>query len=181
MRDFLRPALLGFAVTAAVLLGLGGLQHLNAQALGAHNSNAPVQFDADRIELQDRENRVILSGNVDIRQADLRLRANRTTMNYLDTGSLQIQRIDASGGVTVTRGNESARGSVAVYDFNRRLIVMSGDVSLQRGSDRLSGGRLVIDLNTGRSSVDGRGSGSSTVSGESGGRVSGTFTVPDQD
>jgi lipopolysaccharide export system protein LptA len=74
--------------------------------------------------------------------------------------------------VTVNRGNESARGSAAVYDFNRRLIIMSGGVSLRRGSDTLNGGRLVIDLNTGLSTVDGRASGGSS------GRVSGTFQVP---
>jgi lipopolysaccharide export system protein LptA len=181
LRNSLRPALAGFAVTAAALVGLAGLQETRAQALGGHNTNAPVDFSADRIELQDRQNRVVLSGSVDIRQANLRLQAGRTTMNYRDAGTLQIQRIDASGGVTVTRGNEAARGDVAVYDFNRRVIVMSGGVTLNRGSDRLTGGRLVIDLNTGLSSVDGSASGGSSAPGDGSGRVTGSFTVPDRD
>ena len=58
----------------------------------------------------------------------------------------KIQRIDATGGVTVTRGNETARGDVAVYDFNRRIITMAGNVALRRGGDTLNGGRLTIDL-----------------------------------
>lgn len=171
---------IGFSATAAAL---GGIQ-LHAQVIGGHNSNAPVNYAADRIELQDRQNRVVLSGNVDISQADLNLQAARTLVNYSDAGSLRIQRITATGGVTVTRGSETARGNVAVYDFNRRIITMAGDVRLRRGSDTLNGGRLVIDLTTGVSSVDGSASGSSSVTGavgESGsdGRVTGSFSVPE--
>ena len=145
-----------------------------AQAIAGFNSNQPVDFAADRIELQDRQKRVVLSGDVVINQGDLRLTAQRTTVAYTDTGSLQIQRIDATGGVVVTRGNERASGSAAVYDFNRRVIVMSGDVALRRGADNLNGGRLTIDLNTGLSSVDGGG-----ARGQQGGRVTGRFSVPD--
>lgn len=173
-----RNAALGFALTCVALAGI----QAGAQAIAGHNSNAPVNYAADRIELQDRQNRVILSGNVDITQAGLRLQAARTLVNYTDAGSLRIQRIMATGGVTVTRGNERASGDVAVYDFNRRIITMAGNVRLRRGSDTLNGGRLVIDLNSGISSVDGRASGSSSVTGAtegSGGRVTGTFSVPE--
>lgn len=168
MKPLLRPALAGFALTAVAFVGW---QQLSAQAIAGHNSNAPVDYAADRIELQDRQNRVVLSGNVQITQANLHLSAARVTVAYTDTGSLQIQRIDATGGVTVTRGNERASGSVAVYDFNRRVIVMSGNVRLARGGDTLNGGRLTIDLRTGLSSVDGAG-------GSRDGRVSGSFSVP---
>ncbi len=181
IRNSWRPALIGFVAT---VLALGGMQ-LRAQAIAGHNSNAPVSYAADRIELQDRQNRVVLSGGVDITQAGLRLTAARTIVNYSDAGSLQIQRITATGGVSVTRGGEAASGDVAVYDFNRRIITLAGNVRLRRGTDTLNGGRLVIDLRSGISSVDGRASGSSSVSGEPGttttgnGRVSGTFAVPE--
>lgn len=164
----LRLGLGAFALTGCALLGI---QQLNAQALSSHNSSAPVSYAADRIELQDKQKRVILSGNVDITQGDMRMRAARTTVAYTDANSIQIQRIDATGGVNVVRGSETASGDAAVYDFNRKIITMAGNVRLRRGSDTLNGGRLVIDLNTGISSVDGRASGS-------GGRVSGTFAAP---
>ena len=177
----LRSLLGGFALGAVTL---GAIGQLSAQALAGHNSNAPVNYSADRIELQDRQNRVVLSGNVDIDQGGLKLKAARTTVAYSDAGSLSIQRIDATGGVQVTRGNEAARGDVAIYDFNRRVITMAGNVALRRGGDTLNGGRLVIDLTTGVSSIDGRAGGSSSAVGApvgsstSGGRVSGTFSVP---
>lgn len=173
----LRSAAIGFITTLAVAGGIAAY----AQAIAGHNSDAPVNYAADRIELQDRQNRVVLSGNVRIDQAGLTLNAARTLVDYTDAGSLRIQRIMATGGVTVARGNERARGNVAVYDFNRRIITMAGDVRVNRGSDTLNGGRVVIDLRTGVSSVDGRASGSSSVTGTqsgSGGRVTGTFSVP---
>lgn len=168
-RIALRSLLAGFAIGAVGLLAIG---RSDAQALGAHDSNAPVNYAADRIELQDRQDRVVLAGNVRISQGNLQLSADRTTVAFTDQGSLQIQRIDATGGVAVNRGNESARGDAAIYDFNRRVITLAGNVALRRGSDTLNGGRLVIDLNSGISSVDGRGST------QTGGRVSGTFAAP---
>ena len=161
-----------FAVSGAIALGFGSLA--GAQAIAGFDSSQPVNYAADRIELQDRQNRVVLSGDVVITQGDLRLTAGRTTVSYTDEGSLQIQRIDATGGVTVTRGDERAQGAAGVYDFNRRVIVLSGGVALRRGGDTLNGGRLTIDLESGLSSVDGTG-----ASGPQGGRVTGTFSVPD--
>ncbi|MET0250001.1 MAG: LptA/OstA family protein [Sphingobium sp.] len=155
-----------------------------AQVFKNHDSNAPVNFTADRIEVQDRADRVVVSGNVVVTQAGLTLNAARMTVAYRNggngAGGVDIDRIDASGNVVVTRGGETARGNVAIYDLNRRLITMLGNVTLtQTGGNRLSGGRMVIDLTSGRSTVDGRSSGGAPgVSGSGGGRVSGTFTVP---
>ncbi len=162
-----------------------------AQGLKNHDSNAPVNFSADRIEVQDRSDRVVVSGNVIVDQGGLKLNAQRMTVNYRKTNvpqpavaaadsGVQVQRIDASGDVLVRNADQTARGNVAIYDLNTRLITMLGNVRLDQGANHLSGGRLVMDLASGRSTVDGRASGGGTpgVSGGGGGRVSGTFTVP---
>lgn len=167
----------GFALTTALAGGMA----LSAQGIASHDSSAPVNYAADRIELQDRENRVILSGNVVIEQAGLTVRSARTLVNFTDTGSLSIQRITATGGVEVIRGDERASGDNAIYDFNRRIITMAGNVRLRRGSDTLNGGRLVIDLESGLSSVDGSAAGGTAGSAGGKGRVTGSFTVPQRD
>ncbi len=167
----MRMAAMGFAGATALAAGANALF---AQGIAGHDSKSPVNYAADRIEVQDKAKRVVLSGNVDIAQSDLRLRAARTTVAYSNPGQISIDRIDATGGVQVTRGTESARGDVAVYDFGRNVITMTGNVALRRNGDTLNGGRLVIDLDSGLSSVDGRsGAGASGASG----RVSGTFNV----
>ncbi|MEQ6334905.1 LptA/OstA family protein [Sphingobium sp. MK2] len=155
-----------------------------AQVFQNHDSNAPVNFNADRIEVQDRADRVVVSGNVEVTQAGMSLNAARMTVAYRNqpgsgTSGVEIDRIDASGNVVVTKGDQTARGNVAIYDLNSKLITMLGNVALTQGGNRLTGGRLVMDLNSGRSTVDGRSSGGAAGSSTSpSGRVSGTFTVP---
>lgn len=172
-------ALATAAVVVPVVTGGGPAQ---GQLLRGHDSNAPVDFSADRIEVQDRADRVVVSGNVHVTQGELVLDAARMTVAYRNggtgtgTGGIQIQRLDASGDVRVRRGGDRARGDVAIYDLNSRIITMLGNVQLDQGTNRLSGGRLVMDLNTGRSTVDGRASAAGGNAG--GGRVTGTFTVP---
>ena len=151
-----------------------------AQVFGGHNSNAPVNFNAGRIELQDRTDRVVLSGQVRVNQAGLILNAARMTVAYSNAGGIDVNRIDAAGGVTIAKAGDSARGDVAIYDLNRRLVTLVGNVTLrQSNGNRLSGGRVIIDLASGRSTVDGNSvGGSSPGTSSSQGRVTGTFTVP---
>lgn len=152
----------------------------------AHNSNAPIDFGANTIELQDKANRAVLSGNVSVKQAEMNLNAARMTVTYTGQvvgGNPQVSRLDASGGVTVRRPDQTARSQYAIYDLNRRVITMLGAVTLTQAGNTVNGGRLTINLDTGRAVIDG-----SSVRGSSGaagststapsGRVTGTFSVP---
>ena len=176
----LRSLLGGFAIGAAALLALAPSQ---AQVFAGQNSDAPVNVAADHGELLGKQDRATLAGNVVITQGALTLRAARTTIAFSSGGGFKIHRLDATGGVVVTKGDQSASGEVAIYDFDRRIITLAGGVTLKRGSDRLSGGRLTIDLTTGLSTVDGNvGGGSSALgtpgSAPRGSRITGTFNVP---
>ncbi|HEU0043250.1 LptA/OstA family protein [Sphingomonas sp.] len=173
----MRPVLLVLALLAAPSL-----------AQTRHNTAAPIDFGADTIELQDRANRAVLSGNVSVRQAGMNLNAARMTVAYTGQvfgGNPQVSRLDASGGVTVRRPDQTARSSYAIYDLNRRVITMLGAVTLNQGPNTVNGGRLTINLDTGRAVIDGssvgsRGSGAASGTATRGGRVTGTFSVPDR-
>ena len=143
-------------------------------ALKGHDPDAPIDVTADRIEVQDRSDRAVFAGNVHVRQASLTLDTERLTVAYSSAGGIQIQRLDASGGVTVKSPSETARGNFGVYDLDRKLITLVGAVQLSRGGSQINGQRLTIDLNSGRAVVDGGPAGV----GQSGGRVTGHFTVP---
>ena len=173
-----------FALTSLAFLSAGGGDRAQAQALANHNSNAPVDFAAGSIEVQDRADRVVLAGNVRVTQAGLTVTAPRMTVAYTRAGGTDVNRLDATGGVTVVKGDEMAKGNVAIYDLDRRLITMVGNVELRQRGNNLRGGRLVIDLSSGRATVDGRGAArgpdGNPVAGGTGGRVTGTFTVPDR-
>ena len=150
-------------------------------ALKGHDSNAPIDISSDRLEVQDRADRAIWVGNVHVVQGDMTIDAARMTASYSQAqgsgANAQIHRIDASGGVTVVSPSERAKGNFGIYDVDRRLITLIGNVSLVRGANTVNGARLIIDMNSGRATVDGNSVGGGNTS-QSGGRVTGHFTVP---
>ena len=160
--------------TLALLMSGAAIAQQGVSALKGHDSRAPIDLSADRAEAQDRADRAIFSGNVVVRQGELTLRTTRLTVAYASQNGIDINRIDASGGVTVVSPSETAKGDFAVYDLDQGLITMVGNVRLDRGGSFLSGGRLTIDLDTGRAVMDG---GMRGVN-QGGGRVTGRFTVP---
>jgi lipopolysaccharide export system protein LptA len=164
------------AIAALALITAGSaFAQQGASALKGHDSKAPIDLSADRAEAQDRADRAIFSGNVVVKQGELTLRTARLTVAYASQNGIDINRIDASGGVTVVSPSETATGEFAVYDLDQGLITMVGNVRLERGGSFLSGQRLTIDLDTGRAVMDG---GLRGVNQGGGGRVTGRFTVP---
>lgn len=156
-----------------------------AAAQDRHNSNAPIDFDARSFQLDDKAGRALLSGDVVVKQADMTLRAARVTIAYSGSaagGSPQASRVDATGGVTVTRPNQTARSSYAVYDVGGRIITMIGNVTLQQAGSNVAnaaGPRLTINLDTSRATFGGAPANPATRN--SGGRVTGRFSVPNRD
>jgi lipopolysaccharide export system protein LptA len=160
-------------------------QQGSVSALKGHNSNAPVDVTADRIEVQDRADRAIFVGNVHATQAEMTLDTQRLTVAYSNKpggaaggsssgGGVQIHRLDAAGGVVVHSSSETAKGDLGIYDLDRKLITIIGNVQLTQQKNVVSGQRLVINLDTGRAVIDGGPPGVNS----SGGRVTGHFTVP---
>ena len=73
------------SILLAIAAGLAGSTALAqapgpVSALKGHNSNAPVDVSADRIEVQDRADRAIFAGNVHLRQEELTLDTARLTV-----------------------------------------------------------------------------------------------------
>lgn len=172
--SFLGIMAASFCATATLIGGAAP-----AQVIRNHNSNAPVDFSAGAIELQDRADRVILTGGVTATQAGLTLSAARVTAAYSSGGGIDVHRLDAVGGVIINKDDLRATSEAAIYDLDSDLITLLGNVQLTQGSNRLNGGRIVIDLNSGRSTINGGGAANPAPGvTNSGGRVTGTFTVP---
>ena len=173
------------ALAACAVLATGAF----AQAPAKHDSDAPIDWEADRIEVQDREHRATLTGNVRVVQQEMTLTADRVAALYAGSivaqqqqgggaaagGSPKVQRLDANGHVVVTRPGEIARGNYGIYDLQTKIVTLIGNVSLDRNGSVVRGGRLVIDQNTNRATMDGSAVG--TGSSGRGGRVSGRFVV----
>src|SRR3546814_15061421 len=109
-----------FALTSLAMLSAGGGAPAQAQALANHDSSAPVDMAADRIEVQDRADRVIVSGDVRVTQAGMTLTAPRMTIASTRAGRTDLNPLDAPGRAPVTKGHEGGERNVRNYDLNQR-------------------------------------------------------------
>ncbi len=156
---------------------------LAQSALKKHDTSGPIDINAKTIEVQDKAGLSIWTGDVRIKQGDLNLAANQVKLYYHRNGDTPvISRLDASGGVQLASPSERATGDYGIYDVERRILTMTGTVVLNQNQSVLRGSRLVIDLDSGRSTLDGRASAAPGAPGQpaEGGRVSGRFVVPER-
>lgn len=177
----MKPTTLALLSALAVATPLAA-QGITTSALRGLDSKAPIDVDADRIDVLDQQNQAIFSGNVRVRQGNLTMESDRIKVAYSRPaqsagkgGDPVIQRLDADGNVRLATPTERATSRFGIYDVDKRILTLIGDVKLTQGTTRVQGNRLTIDLASGRSTLDGK-----TSTGQPGSRVSGRFAVPER-
>ena len=118
--------------------------------------SAPVEVAADNLEVNQADGSALFTGNVVIGQGEMRLSADRVTVQYAQGGQERISSLTASGNVTLVSGPDAAEAAEAVYDVEAGRVDLSGDVLLSQGGNVLSGERMSVDLATGAAQVQGR-------------------------
>lgn len=119
------------------------------------DTDAPVEVTADRLSVSQRDGTAAYSGNVVIVQGDMRLAAPRVLVIYAEQAG-RIDRLEATGGVTLVSGGEAAEAARADYDIEAGTVVLSGDVLLTQGRNALTAERMVVDLDDGTAEMSGR-------------------------
>jgi lipopolysaccharide export system protein LptA len=144
----------------------------------SQNRDQPVKIQSDGLVVRDKDKMATFTGNVHVTQGDTEMRSKVLVVYYLDSskpgpapattmkttqpgappGSAeqqQIRRIEATGGVTVTQKDQNAAGDNGTFDMQSNTVTLNGNVVVTRGKDVVRGQRLVVDLNTGVSRIDG--------------------------
>jgi len=134
--------------------------------LGAFRAdpNAPIDVEADTLNVHDTEKRAIFHGNVRSRQGDVVIRTVELVAFYTgqaglglsggedeaSKGQSQLTRVEAKQKVLITsKDGQSASGDWAIFDTRANTVLMGGNVTVTRGKDVAQGPRLKIDLTTG--------------------------------
>jgi lipopolysaccharide export system protein LptA len=159
---------------ALALVTVAALPAMAAQTgFSNHNSKDPIQFSADRLEVQNEGSVAKFMGKVEAIQGDMTLWSDEVRVYYQDsktkaagatpapkpstssgmTGS--VTRIDSRGNVRITSRGDTAEGDWAVYDVGRQLVTMGGRVVLHQGESVVRGSRLELNLNSGQARVVG--------------------------
>jgi lipopolysaccharide export system protein LptA len=134
------------ALAVVLLLGLAAA----AQEL-ALTGEGPVEILADdAIEWRRDEQVVIARGNARARRGTTTVFADRLIARYRDrqgaapaaagpAGAGEIWRLEAEGNVRIVGGNDRAEADRAVYDLDRKVLVLTGRaLSLTNGADRVT-------------------------------------------
>jgi len=146
-------------LTAGLMLASASLMlAMPAQAQFASNSKAPIKGSADNVDY--RQDVTVLSGQVDIRQDDVRILSD-TMKIYSGGGSGaaafdDVRKIEAIGNFYYITPDQEVRGEQGVYERRSDTFTVTGDVILLQGEDNVvTGDRLVYNLSNNQAKVIG--------------------------
>jgi len=144
----------------------------------SQNRDQPVKIQADGLVVRDKDKVATFSGNVHVTQGDTEMRSKVLVVYYVDPNKpgpapatamktappgappgsseqQQIRRIEATGGVLVTQKEQNAAGDSGIFDMQSNTVTLNGNVVVTHGKDVVRGQRLVVDMGTGVSRIDG--------------------------
>lgn len=162
-----------------------------------HNKKTPIEVTSDSLEVMQEQNKAAFTGHVVAVQGKVRLSADKMTVYYASAEDKKnnkkktdkadsskdsaaqgaIKKIEAEGNVFLSTPQETASGSVGVYDVQNQEIRLSNQVVLTRGKNILKGDKLTYNFATGRSLIS-SGAADGGKGGKSGERVRALF-VPE--
>jgi len=125
---------------------------LTANAQFARNTNAPIDATAD--DIVNSGGTTILTGQVDVRQGDTRILADKMKIfggvagARSTTGASDISRIEATGNFYYITAEQEVRGNNGVYVQAADTFTVTGDVILLQGENVVTGDTLIYNLTT---------------------------------
>jgi lipopolysaccharide export system protein LptA len=122
-----------------------------------------LRITADMLVSDGNANYILFSGNVITIYEDTTIVSDQMKVFYENMkedqnrmGEENIQKIVATGHVSIRFGDRTARCDQAVYTAKTKTIVLTGeDTRIQSGTDYISGKKITIDQNNDRITVDG--------------------------
>jgi len=141
-------------------------QKKTGAVLPGGNSNKPINIEATKLDYFDKEQKLIYTGNVVATQGDAKLKSSVLTIflapkktdgaETQSSSTNQVQRMLATGPVTLLQRDQVGTGDNGVYDKIANTVVLTGNVTLSQGPNVTKGDKLTYDLKSGQAVVTGR-------------------------
>lgn len=123
---------------------------LTASAQFIPGSNAATTISADHADY--RGEQTVLTGQVDVRQGDIRVLADKMTVYSTGDGGLSqsgFSRIVADGNFYYLTSDQEVRGEKGVYTKKDNTFVVTGNVILrQKDGNVITGEKLYYNIGT---------------------------------
>jgi lipopolysaccharide export system protein LptA len=94
-------------------------------------------------------------GDVVAQQGDVRLTADTLTLDLSEGGKSELKSVVAEGNVHFSKGDRRASAGRAVYDQDKRLIVLSRNAVLEDSRGNVSGDTVHVYLDDDRTVIEG--------------------------
>jgi len=134
--------------------------------------SAPVDIEADQLEVNDKAKVAVFRGEVRAAQGDFVIKSAELHAFYKGeaglagataaapsssgkTASTQLTRLEAKHNVFITSTDgQTASGDRAEFNTVTNKVTMTGNVVLAKGQNMVRGTRLLIDMTSGESKID---------------------------
>lgn len=123
----------------------------------------PLVIRSETLEIDNKNQRVIFTGNVDARRSTFTIKCQKMHLYYLGDASgktegpedVRVDRVEARGDVKITRfdGGE-AMADEAVYYQKEDKVVLTGNPVVKQGEDFVEGARITFFIGEKRSIVE---------------------------
>ncbi|MGZ2255767.1 LptA/OstA family protein [Roseobacter sp. A03A-229] len=125
-------------------------------AFGAikQDTDLPVEVTAENLAVDQETGEAVFTGNVIVGQGEMRLSAERLLVVYREN-TQGIERMEATGGVTLVSGPDAAESERADYSIDDGVIVMTGNVLLTQGPSALTADKMTVQLEDGTAQMSG--------------------------
>jgi len=125
--------------------------------------NAPMDIEADSLDVSDAARQAVFRGRVQAKQGDFAVQAAELVAHFsgetglMSTadapaakGGAQITKVEAKNKVVITsKDGQEATGDWATFDTKANTVLLGGGVTVRRGRDVVTGPRLRIDTVSG--------------------------------
>lgn len=142
------------------LLLIALLTLLSATSVAQQNDlSQPINIDADRAEVDYQANTSRYTGNVELRQGSIRVRADEVLLSKAGQGriSARLSGSPATYNQTLDDGTPvSASASGIVYGAQPNMIELNGNARITRGADKVAAQNISYNIATGRTVGSGR-------------------------
>jgi len=135
-------------------------------------SNEPIQIGAQILDVDNKKNAALLSGNVVVVQGDVTLKTKKLRVDFegkiFASDKARFTKMEALDKILVEKADRILTGDHGVYDLRTKVITVEGDVVLSQGKNVLRGSKLVVDLKSDKYRLE-------AYPAKEGGRVTGSF------
>ncbi len=166
------PVVAILTAVAGMAASSASAQVVNTKSMNKASQSKKVDIEADGMEILEKKNQAIFTGNVKATRRDITLTADKLVVDYRKVKkqdgkeNTEVTFLNAFGHVRIVSPEQTITGNQAKMDVKKNLLWVTGNVVVRKKNSTIRGNKLFANLKTNVSRIEAGGKG----------RVHGVFT-----